>query len=203
MSEVTYPTQVQDTSPNESSTIQSTPGSVVHQMISNTQQSHTTDSTGEISINGQYYTPMGRAAHMAICYNIVHLGTGFGALVDGGTNGGLARDDIRILKTDPLAKVDVMGIGDKVFDAMPIVQCAGLVDTANEGTIVTNMCQYAHHGTGKTIHSKNQMEAFGCLIFDSSQWHGSHQLIVTLEGNIIPLSVRNLTWTCASLQKQI
>ena len=44
----------------------------------------------QISINGQFYAPMGRLVQMAILYAIFNSGTGLSALVDGGANGRLA-----------------------------------------------------------------------------------------------------------------
>ena len=52
---------------------------------------------------------------------------------------------------------------------MPIVQCAGVLETADKGRIILIMIQYTHCGSGKMIHSKNQMEAFECLVFNSSR----------------------------------
>ena len=75
-----------------------------------------------------------------------------GRFVDEGTNGGLARDDIHILEIDLITKVYVMGIGEEVFEAMPVVQCAGLVETTDEGKIILIMSQYALYKSGKTIH---------------------------------------------------
>ena len=159
-------------------------------MLSNAHQSPQS-ANDQISINGQYYTPMGRSAQMATVYTIFNAGMGFGVLVDGGANGGLAGDDVHILKTDPLAKVDVTSIGDEVFKAMPIVQCAGLVETMDKGQIILIVSQYTQCKSGKTIHSKNQMESFGCCLLDSSQKHGGKQSIIAPEGHIIPPHVRN------------
>ena len=157
-------------------------------MLSNTHQS-AQSANDQISISGQYYTPMGRSAQMAIVYTIFNAGLGLGVLVDGGANGGLAGDDVCILETDPLAKVDVTDIGDEVFKAMPIVQCAGLVQTMDKGKIIFIMSQYAQHKSGRTIHSKNQMESFGCHVLDSSQNHRGKQSVITPEGYVIPLHI--------------
>ena len=81
---------------------------------------------------------------MAILYTIFNSGTGLGVLVNHCANGGLAGDGIDILEIDPIAKVDITGIGSKVFEAMPVVQCTGLVETMDEGRIIIVMSQYAH-----------------------------------------------------------
>ena len=79
-----------------------------------------------------------------------------------GANGGPAGNDVLILETDPTAKVDVTGVTDRIFESMPIVQCTALVDTIDEGKIIIIMLQYAQGLDSKTIHSKNQLEHFGC-----------------------------------------
>ena len=88
---------------------------MIRQMLSN---AHTTASTnnhssdGEISINGQFYAPMGRSANEAVRYTIANIGCNLGALIDGGANGGLAGADVRVLETIPHVRVDVLGIMD-------------------------------------------------------------------------------------------
>ena len=158
VSEVTTPT-TQPTAPTPNPP-QANPGSLIRQMLSN---AHTTASTnnhspdGEISINGQFYAPMGRSANEAVCYSIANIGRNLGALVEGGTNGGLAGADVRVLETEPHVQVDISGITEDTMESLPIVQCAALVDTVDEGKIILIMSQYAKHDTGKTIHSKNQL----------------------------------------------
>ena len=178
--------QTQPTATLTTPTSSETPSSLVCQMLSNTHQS-AQSANDQISINGQYYTAMGRSSQMAIVYTIFDAGLGLGVLGDGGANG----DDVCILETDPLAKVDVTGIGDEVFKAMPIVQCAGLVQTMDKGKIIFIMSQYAQQKSGRTIHSKNQMESFGCHVLDSSQNHRGKQSVITPEGYVIPLHIRN------------
>ena len=102
VSEVTTP-MTQPTAPTPNPP-QANPGSLIRQMLSN---AHTTASTnnhspdGEISINGQFHAPMGRSANEAVCYSIANIGCNLGALVDGGTNGGLAGADVHVLETEP------------------------------------------------------------------------------------------------------
>ena len=66
-----------------------------------------------------------------------------------------------------------------ILESMPIVQCAALEDTIDEGKIIITMSQYAQCLDGKTIHSKNQLEHFGCRVLDTSQWHGGCQPVYT------------------------
>ena len=177
------------TATQDTTTTSSAPGSLVRQMLSNARQNN--NNHDEISINGQVYAPTGHSAQMAIIYSIANFGLGYGALVDGGKNGGLASNDVKILETDPLSKVDVPGIGNKVFTAMSIIHCAGLIEMVDEGKLILIMSQYAHCPSGKIIHSKNQLESFGCHVFDSSWKDGGRQSIITPGGYVIPLHVHN------------
>ncbi|MDJ0828176.1 MAG: reverse transcriptase domain-containing protein, partial [Rhodobacter sp.] len=115
-----------------------------------------------------------------------------GALVDGGANGGLAGDDVRVLEESLGQVVDVSGITPHVLEGLPLVQTAGLVNTVSDGPIVVIMSQYAKRPTGqKTIHSKGQLEHFGCRVHDSSRAVGGLQCVVTPEGYVVPMSVRD------------
>ena len=131
---------------------------------------------------------------MMVHYVVANMGKGYSALVEGGANGSFAGDDMMILKTEPIAKIDVAGIGNEVFDAMSIMQSAGLADTADEGRIILIMSQYGHHGSGKMIHSKNQMEAFGCCIFGSSWKHGGHKAVLDSHADTLVLGKNALVF---------
>ena len=74
--------------------------------------------------------------------------------------------------------------------SLPIVQCAAKVDTLDEGTIILIMSQYAEHPQGKTIHSKSQLEDFGCIVHDTPRLHGGQQSLITPEGYVIPMHLR-------------
>mmetsp|Transcript_20329 Transcript_20329/g.42624 ORF Transcript_20329/g.42624 Transcript_20329/m.42624 type:complete len:1867 (-) Transcript_20329:137-5737(-) len=114
-----------------------------------------------------------------------------GALVDSGANGGLAGGDMRVLEVVPNSRVDITGVTDDILESLDLVQCAGVVDTVDEGPIVLIGSQYANRGVGRTIHSKSQMEHFGCKVHDSSARTGGKQCVITPEGYVIPLHVRN------------
>ena len=115
----------------------------------------------------------------------------WGALVDSGANGGMARSDTRILSTTPHPHVDITSVGGNVMERLPLVQCALVVETIDEGKIILIMSQYAHKPDSKTIHSKSQVEHFGGVVYDSAKAGGGYQMIVTHEGYAIPLHVRN------------
>ena len=114
-----------------------------------------------------------------------------GALVDSGADGGIAGSNMCILATVPHAFVDITGVGGEVLQHLPIIQCASIVHTVDEGPIILIMSQYAQKPHSKTIHSKSQIEHFGGVIHDSAKSTGGQQLVVTHEGYTIPLHVRN------------
>jgi len=111
------------------------------------------------------------------------------SLIDGGANGGLIGDDARILNKT-MRKVDISGIDNHQVTGLDVVTAAGLV-RADKGFIILIMHQYAHLGTGKTIHSKGQVEAYGNKVDDSARSNGGKQCMKTVDGYVIPFSVRN------------
>ena len=103
----------------------------------------------------------------------------------------MAGDDILIIETDPIATIDVMGVTDGILQSMPIIQCAAIIDTMDEGKIILIMSQYAPQSNDKTIHSKNQLEHFSCKVLVTAQCHGVHQVLYTLKSYAVPLNVHN------------
>ena len=97
-----------------------------------------------------------------------HVGHYTGVLVDSSANGGMAGTDTCLLATVPHAHVDITGVGSNVLECLPLVQCASVVDTIDEGKIMLIMSPYAHKPNAKTIHSKPQLEQFGSLVHDST-----------------------------------
>ena len=83
---------------------------------------------------------------------------------------------------------------------LPLIQCASVVETLDEGKIIVIMSQYqyTHKPDGKTIHSKSQIEHFGRIVYDSAQAAGGSQMVVTHEGYAIPYMfvMGYITWIC-------
>ena len=77
------------------------------------------------------------------------------------------------------------------MESLPIVQCAALVDTVDEGKVILIMSQYAKRDHGKTIHSKNQLEHFRCVVLDTAKRHGGKQALYTPEGYVVPMHICN------------
>jgi hypothetical protein len=127
-------------------------------------------------------------------YNIVRTTTApAGAMLDRGANGGLGGSDMRVLESVTGVYADVQGVGDASVTDLPIVLGASLVENTNRGPIIGLFPQYAYYGKGRTIHSAVQMEAFGLDVDEKPRKarHPGLQRIVTPDGYVIPLSIRN------------
>ena len=113
-----------------------------------------------------------------------------GSLVDGGANGGLAGEDMAIIATHPSIKIDISAACDGEEKDLPSQTMAGYVQS-HKGPIIVLTSHYAGYNKGRTIHSKGQFEHFGLQVDDRSRQAGGKQRIVTPDGYIIPLSIRN------------
>ena len=122
-------------------------------------------------------------------YNVsLHEQTfGSGSLIDGGANGCMSGADSRLIETTTNT-ADVTGIAQHIVHDLPIGTCAGLV-TSSTGPIIVIMHQYAHLGTGKTIHSILQLRHFGVEVDENPRALSSKQRIRTSSGHVIPLSI--------------
>ena len=100
-----------------------------------------------------------------------------------------AGDDVLVIKHGPTV-ADVTGIANHTVKDLRISTVAGLV-MSHKGPVVAIMHQYAHYGKGKTIHSCAQIEHYKNLCNDKSRKvKGGTQSITTLDGYILPLSIR-------------
>jgi hypothetical protein len=113
------------------------------------------------------------------------------SLVDGGANGGVGGANSRLMSRDPIRTASLTGVDDHQVEKLPIGQCAGKVRTKNRGYIIGLLNQYAYLGRGPTIHSKGQLQHFKNIVCDSSKKVGGKQCITTIEGYIIPLSIKD------------
>ena len=111
-----------------------------------------------------------------------------GSLIDGGANGGLGGSDVVVI-CETLLTADVTGIADNTLQQIPICTVAGLIQTQH-GPIIGIFHQYAHLGSGKTIHSVSQLRHFGTIVDDKPRKFGGKRRLETLDGYIIPLSIR-------------
>ena len=107
--------------------------------------------------------------HEIVVYTISKhdLIQGKGSLVDGGSNGGCAGLDMKVICFHNHRRIDITGIQNhQVTD----IRCAtvGGVTNSNIGPILIVCHQYAWMGQGETIHSKGQLSYFGATQIDCS-----------------------------------
>ena len=129
--------------------------------------------------------------HVKISYHIHSASrqNAIGALIDGGANGGMSGSDVRVIE-QTLQSADVTGLAEHAVKDRPISTVAAVLNSSR-GNIIGIFHQYAHLGTGKTIHSANQMRHFGIEISDAPLTMAGKQRIHHPDGYIIPLSIRN------------
>ena len=109
-----------------------------------------------------------------------------GALINRGANGGVAGADVRVIEITHRA-VNVQGVSDHQVTDLKIVTAGGVVPMQH-GPVIAIFHQYAHLGTGKTIHSSVQLEEFGLQVDEkSSRVPGGLQRIKTPDGYVHPI----------------
>ena len=168
------------------------PGTVLRQMMSSTSTRAPSTAADSITVNGVTYT---RQVNSTIFYSVHESASSCpvaGSLIDGGANGGLLGSDARILETDLVHTVDATGVTNTQLTSLPIVQAASKIETVGDGPIIAILSSYAKRSDGgRTIHSKGQLESFGIIIDDRSHAVGGSQCLVTTEGYVIPLHIRD------------
>ena len=141
----------------------------------------------KITMNGQTYMACNAKCTYHVSKNVQAKSPS--SLIDGGCNGGLAGNDVKILEVTE-QQVDVSGIADAKLDSIPVGTVAGLI-TSTEGPVIGIFHQYALYGKGNTIHSVIQHRSFGQDINDIPKGcKGGRQSIITLDGHTIPLAIR-------------
>jgi hypothetical protein len=128
-----------------------------------------------------YYAANQHIQYWALSHHQVRTG----ALVDRGTNGGIAGDDVRVINRTG-QQVDVQGIDNHQIVDIPIVT-AGAVLKTQRGEVIIVMHQYAYTGKGKTIHSSGQLEWYRQEVDDKSIKICGKQRIKTSDGYVITL----------------
>jgi len=162
----------------------------LRQVISNRNvQTTTASDPNQVTYNGQTYQRITNTLNVTYIVNNASRHLHHGSLIDGGANGGMSGDDVRVIE-ETLNNADVSGLADHSVTDLPIATVAGVL-TSSQGNIIGIFHQYAHLGTGKTIHSANQMRHFGVDICDTPTALRGKQQIHHPDGYVIPLSIRN------------
>ena len=113
-----------------------------------------------------------------------------GSLIDRGANGGVAGADVRVIASTHRV-VNVQGISVHQVTDLKIVMAGGVVQT-QRGPVIVILNQYAHIGTGKTIHSSVQLEEFGLEVNEKSvRVPGGLQHIKTPDGYVLPIQIKD------------
>jgi hypothetical protein len=112
------------------------------------------------------------------------------SLIDRGANGGVAGTVVRVIfKTGRM--VDIKGIDNHQCTNIDIGTVGGVVHT-QKGYVIAIMHQYTLLNKGSTIHSLCQLEWYKNDVNDKSiNVPGGVQRIQTLDGYIIPLSIKD------------
>ena len=145
---------------------------------------------------GEYYTD--NEGKVFISLNVLRSyrvnghehATPIGALIDGGANGGMTGTDVLVVATHDHDCATVTGIAGNKLQNLPIVTAAGYIEST-DGPVIGIFHQYAYHQTGRTIHSVPQVEHFDISVDCKSRLKSGMQRIVTLDGWVIPLHIRN------------
>jgi hypothetical protein len=124
------------------------------------------------------------------------------SLIDRGANGGVSGTDVRVIfKTG--RTVDIRGIDSHQCTNIDIGTVGGVIQT-QKGTIIGIIHQYALLKKGSTIHSPCQFEWYKNDVNDKSiNVPGGLQRILTLDGYIIPLCIKDGLAGCPSVRIQI
>jgi hypothetical protein len=88
-------------------------------------------------------------------------------------------------------KVDVSGIKDFTVEELDLAHCTAVIKLNNGKNVIGHFYQYADMNYGKSIHSVAQLEHFGILVDTKSKVLGGQPQLVTPDGHVIPLSIRN------------
>ena len=151
------------------------------------------DTIPVMDYNGHRYVQINSLERDRIKWN-VNLGfqdRSLESMFDRGANGGMLGGDAMILHyCSPPRYADVSGVALNDLNDLQIGTAAGKVQT-HRGTVCLILHQYAVYGKGKTIHSCGQWEHNGHTIDDRSIRVGGKQRVVTADGYVIPLQIRN------------
>lgn len=141
---------------------------------------------GMVNVNGETY----KVATTQVMYRASNAGQYTqGTLIDRGANGGIVGQDMRVIEKSTRT-VNVQGNDNHQLTNIPLVT-AGAVVTSQKGDIIAIVHQYAYTGKGKSIHSSGQLEWFRQHVDDKSRRVGGKQTIITVDGYVLPLHVRD------------
>jgi hypothetical protein len=101
----------------------------------------------------------------------------------------MSDNDFRVLE-QTLHQASISGLAENAVKDQQIFTAAACISTSR-GVIVGVFHQYSHLGTGKTVHSANQISYFGVQTWEIPRIIAGQQRLPHPDGYVIPLSVRN------------
>ena len=155
---------------------------MVHRSI-NTSDDDASDISNVLSVK--------RSRQIQVCqhYLFQHANHTNQQLVDHGAHGGLAGSDMRVIhKTH--RKINIQGIDNHEVTGLDVVTAPTLLNTS-QGKVIGIFNEYAYLGKGSSIHSSGQLEWFKTNVDEKSVKVGGTQLITTLDGNSVPLHIKD------------
>ena len=155
---------------------------MVHQSI-NTSDDAASDISNFLSVK--------RSSQIQVCqcYLFQHANHTNQQLVDHGANGGLAGSDMRGIHRT-YRKINIQDIDNHEVTGLDVVTAATLLNTP-QGKVIGIFNEYAYLWKGSSIHSSGQLECFTINVDDKSVKVGGTQLITTLDGDSVPLLIKD------------
>ena len=154
----------------------------------------TQDNSGQIIINGKPYKASDYSINLhEVVYNYTTCNNleESSALIDRGSNGGIAGKNVRIISFHSDIHANIGNIGNtQQFTNLPLVTAGGVVTTSNGPAIIV-LPFYAYTGEDNTIICPNQLEYYGNNVDDRCKANNGKQSITTASGIEIPLTIQN------------
>jgi len=112
-----------------------------------------------------------------------------GTLVNGGANGGVGGNDVRVINFTGCS-INITGLDCHQITDKKICMAGGVTET-QAGPVIAILHQYAYHGRGRMILAPAKLEAFGVRVSEQHRAFGGLQAMVTPDGYVIPIKICN------------
>ena len=116
------------------------------------------------------------------------------SLLDRGANAGHATPkNMTLVAESATQRVDVVGMENHTCTDLPVTTAAAVVTRLGKAPFIGlfNQCAWNAADEGESIHSAIQLEAHGHHVNDKATAFGGKRMITTLEGDQIPLSIKD------------
>ena len=153
----------------------------------------TQDNSSQNIINGKPYKASDYSINLHVLYESTTCNNleNTSALIDCGSNGGIAGNDVCVISFHPDMHANVGNIGNiKQFTNLPLATAGGVV-ASSIGPVVIVLPFYTYTGQDTTIICLNQLEYHGNNDDDRCKANNGKQSITTASGIEIPLPIQN------------